>query len=216
MTPAPDSPLVSASVPCVALSASISFSSLLRTKSAGCAVIFSLLLHAISKGHRRRCTAGCDKTSKRCSATARLCVVKSTASTTKTIASAPGAYRSSLARSRGCPGRSTSRTRLDLPSFVDRTSVRVSFTSMEVTVLSRNTWLDRSVWNIAVLPPPHAPTKSTQSPLPSALDDDPPPTPPNPRHLVSIQNTNRVKSAIAAAIRLTGWPVASPIASRIP
>ena len=88
---------------------------------------------------------------------------------------------------------------------------------MLVTVLSRKTSPDRRVWNIAVLPPPHAPVISTQSPDEDpGFDDPPPPPPPKPRHLVSTQNANRVAIVRANTTRLTGWPVASPIASSMP
>ena len=88
---------------------------------------------------------------------------------------------------------------------------------MLVTVLSRKTSPDRRVWNIAVLPPPHAPVSSTQSPDEDPVfDDPPPPPPPKPRHLVSTQNANRVAIVRANTTRLTGWPVASPIASSMP
>ena len=87
---------------------------------------------------------------------------------------------------------------------------------MLVTVLSRKTSPDRRVWNIAVLPPPHAPVSSTQSPDEDPVFDDPPPPPPKPRHLVSTQNANRVAIVRANTTRLTGWPVASPIASSMP
>mmetsp|Transcript_11926 Transcript_11926/g.42995 ORF Transcript_11926/g.42995 Transcript_11926/m.42995 type:complete len:258 (+) Transcript_11926:106-879(+) len=172
--PPPEASPVSSSPSLAPRSVSISFSSRFRTKSTGCAAIFSDLLHATRNGTRLLRIAGSASSACRRSATSPRFAAKSTASRTKTTPRARLACASIFARSRGCPGRSTTRARFvvvaALPLFVffpraSSTVTLASLTSIDVTVPSVEA-LPLSAMSSDVFPAPHAPARRTASPLP--------------------------------------------------